>query len=428
MTQIESARKGILTPEMKTIAAEEKVSPETLLENIALGKAVILKNTGHSVKPVGVGAGLRTKINANIGTSPEKMDLNEELNKLAVSEKYGADTVMDLSLGAILNEVRNKILEKAAVPIGTVPIYQAGFELSRKKKKIQELTIEDFLSVLESQGKEGVDFVTIHSGVTLKAWDYIKKRSRILDVVSRGGSMLCLWMEHNHEENPLYSHFDKILEICRRFDMTVSLGDGMRPGATADASDSAQIEELITLGQLARRAREAGVQVMIEGPGHVPLDQVVSNMQMEKALCDGAPFYILGPLVTDIASGYDHIAGAIGGALAASAGADFLCYVTPAEHLSLPTADDVKQGVIASRIAAHAADMVKYGAKYRNIDNEMSQARKKLDWETMCRLSVDPENARRKRAESGAGAKEFCTMCGEFCSVKALNEIEKCFK
>ncbi len=427
MTQIESAKKGIFTPEMKVISEEENFNRDLLIEKIAAGQIVILKNSIHDIKPVGVGSGLRTKVNANIGSSPEKMELDFELAKLAVSEKYGADTVMDLSLGVIINEVRKKVIEKSSIPVGTVPIYQAGFEISMKKKKIQELTIDDFCAVLESQGEEGVDFVTIHSGVTLKSWDYIKQKSRLLDVVSRGGSMLCVWMEHNGKENPLYTHFDKILEIAYRYDMTISLGDGMRPGATSDASDSAQMEELITLGNLARRAHEANVQVIIEGPGHVALDQVVSNILLQKSLCSGAPFYILGPLVTDIASGYDHISGAIGGALAASAGADFLCYVTPAEHLSLPDLDDVKQGVIASRIAAHAADMVKYGNKFKKIDNEMSLARKKLDWETMYRLSIDPENARKRREMSGAVSKDYCTMCGEFCSVRALNRIENLF-
>ncbi|MGA2140890.1 MAG: phosphomethylpyrimidine synthase ThiC [Brevinematales bacterium] len=428
MTQIESAKKGIYTPEMKYISEAEDINKDLIIERMAAGHIVILKNSGHDINPVGIGSGLRTKVNANIGSSPELMKVDQELAKLAVCEKYGADTVMDLSLGVILNDVRKKVLSKSTIPVGTVPIYQAGFEISRGKKKIQELTIDNFCSVLESQGKEGVDFVTIHSGVTLKSWEYIKQKTRILDVVSRGGSMLCVWMEYNKEENPLYTHYDRILEIANRYDMTLSLGDGMRPGATSDASDMAQIEELITLGALAARAREAGVQVIIEGPGHVALDQVVSNISLQKSLCSGAPFYILGPLVTDIASGYDHISGAIGGALAASAGADFLCYVTPAEHLCLPDLDDVKQGIIASRIAAHAADMVKYGNKFKKMDDEMSRARKNLDWESMYRLSVDPENARMRRESSGAVSKDYCTMCGEFCSVRALNQIEEMMK
>lgn len=424
MTQIEAAKKGIITPEMKFVAEKEVVDVHELRENIASGKVVILKNLLHSIKPVGIGKGLTTKVNANIGTSPERMELAEELEKLAVAEKYGSDTVMDLSLGSILNAVRRKVMEKSSIPVGTVPMYQMGFNLSKAKRKVHEMTIEDYLTVLEEQGKEGVDFVTIHSGLTMKAWEYIKSKNRILDVVSRGGSMLCLWMENNKQENPLLTHFDRILDVCYKYDMTVSLGDGMRPGATADATDAAQIEELITLGRLAKRCRDANVQVMIEGPGHVPLDQVKMNIELEKSLCDGAPFYILGPLVTDIAAGYDHISGAIGGAIAASAGADYLCYVTPAEHLSLPNTDDVKQGVIASKIAAHAGDMVKYGAKARKIDNDMSLARKKLDWDTMIKLCVDPENAEKRRAESGINnEKTYCTMCGEFCSVRSLNEL-----
>jgi len=428
MTQIEYAKKGIVTPEIKEISQKEDISESELLGLVAEGKVVILKNKLHNIKPVGIGKNLRTKINANIGSSPEHMNLKEEIEKLEVAERAGADTVMDLSIGAILNEVRKNVLKKASIPVGTVPIYQVGFEISRAKRKINEMTLEDFLKVLRQQGEEGVDFVTIHAGVTRKAWEYVKSGKRILDVVSRGGSMLCVWMEYNKRENFLYTGFDRILEVAYEFDMVISLGDGMRPGATADASDRAQIEELITLGELAKKANDANVQVIIEGPGHVSLDQIsanTANIEMEKRLCNGAPFYILGPLVTDIAAGYDHIAGAIGGALAASYGADFLCYVTPAEHLSLPTVEDVHQGVVASKIAAHAADMVKYGQKYRKIDDDMSRARKKLDWESMYSLSLDPENARRKREKSGIKKSNFCTMCGEFCSVKTLNEIGK---
>lgn len=424
MTQIEAAKKEIITPEMRFVAEKEQISTKQILEDVASGKTVILKNTFHDIQPLAVGKGLRTKVNSNIGTSPEHLDIEEEIRKLKVSEKYGADTVMDLSLGSLINKIRQKILSESSIPVGTVPIYQVGFEISRAKRHMEDMKIQDFLQVLEQQGKEGVDFITIHAGLTSRAWHHIKEGTRILDVVSRGGSMLCVWMEHNQQENLLYTHFDKILEIAYKYDMTLSLGDGMRPGATADASDRAQIEELLTLGELGKRAREANVQVMIEGPGHVPLDQVQSNIQMEKQLCDGAPFYILGPLVTDIAPGYDHIAGAIGGALAASVGADFLCYLTPAEHLRLPDENDVKEGIIASRIAAHAADMVKYGAKVRQRDNEMSKARKNLDWDTMFKLALDPETAKLKRSESGISDKDYCSMCGEFCSVKALNEIQ----
>lgn len=423
MTQLESARKGVVTPEMRHIAGVEGVSLEELLANVAAGRVTILKNNRHDVKPVGVGQGLSTKVNANIGTSPERMNVREELEKLAACEKSGADTVMDLSLGAILNDVRKAIVKESSIPIGTVPIYQMGFELAQSKRTMGDMTIDDYLKVLVEQAKEGIDFFTVHAGVTQKAWEYVKTGGRVLDVVSRGGSMLCVWMETHGEENPLYAHYDRILEIAREYDVTLSLGDGMRPGATADAGDRAQIEELVTLGDLARRAREAGVQVMIEGPGHVALDQVESNIRIEKELCDGAPFYILGPLVTDIAAGYDHIAGAIGGALAASVGADFLCYLTPAEHLGLPTVDDVREGVIASRIAAHAADMVKLGRKVRERDDRMSEARKRLDWDEMIRLALDPDKARRVRDEAGAAGKDYCSMCGEFCSVKALNDL-----
>ncbi|URA10926.1 phosphomethylpyrimidine synthase ThiC [Thermospira aquatica] len=422
MTQLEYAKKNLITPEMVEIARVEELSPEEIKELVAKGEVVILKNTKRDTIPTAVGTKMRTKINANIGSSPEKMDLKWELDKLAVCEKYGADTVMDLSLGGILNEVRKKILASTRLPVGTVPIYQVGFELARNAKHLEEMTIDHFLSVLRQQGEEGVDFVTIHAGITQKTWQYIKEKKRILDVVSRGGSMLCAWMEKNQRENLLYEHFDAILEVAKEYDMTISLGDGMRPGATADASDRAQIEELITLGELASRAREAGVQVMIEGPGHVPLDQVVSNIQMQKSLCNRAPFYILGPLVTDIAAGYDHIAAAIGGAVAGAAGADFLCYVTPAEHLSLPDLDDVKQGIIASRIAAHTADMVKNPARFRKIDDEMSRARKALDWEKMFSLCLDPELAKQRRSISGV-KDIYCSMCGEFCSVKTLQEL-----
>lgn len=426
MTQIEAAKKGLLTEEMQDVAAFEELDAEELMEYVAKGHAVILKNRVHDIRALGVGKELRTKVNANIGTSPERMDVEHELKKLEVCEKYGADTVMDLSLGAVLNTVRQKILEKTILPVGTVPQYQVGFELSRAKRGLEDMKIEDFLKVLKQQAAEGVDFFTIHAGATLKAWEYVKSGNRILDVVSRGGSQLCVWMEKNGQENPLYTHFDEILDIAYEYDITLSLGDAMRPGATHDASDRAQIEELIVLGDLARRCRDANVQVMIEGPGHVALDEVVNNMEMQKRLCDGAPFYILGPLVTDIAAGYDHIAGAIGGALAASKGADFLCYLTPSEHLGLPNLEDVREGIVASRIAAHAADMVKYGARFRRRDDAMSIARKKLDWDAMLSICLDPEKAREiKEARGTTEEMDFCTMCGQFCSVKSLNEALK---
>ena len=425
MTQIESAKKGQLTPEMRFVAEKEEIAPDELMQSVAEGSVVILKNLTHDIKPVGVGKGLATKVNANIGSSPERMSLDEEIQKLKICEQYGADTVMDLSIGSILNQVRKKVMKESAIPVGTVPIYQVGFELSKAKKNIYEMTIDDFTKTLIEQAKQGVDFFTVHCGVTMRGWSIVKERNRILDVVSRGGSMLCIWMEYNQRENPLFEHFDRLLEIAYEYDVTLSLGDGMRPGATHDASDAAQFEELIILGQLARRCREANVQVMIEGPGHVPLDQVEMNIRMEKSLCDNAPFYILGPLVTDIAAGYDHIAGAIGGALAASVGADFLCYLTPSEHLGLPTPEDVREGVIASRIAAHSADMVKYGQKFRKIDDAMSLARKNLDWEKMFSLCIAPDIARKIKESNKSSDKEFCSMCGEFCSVKNLNSLLK---
>ena len=424
MTQIEAARNGVVTDELKYVASEENINIDELKEKVAQGTVVILKNIRHQINAIGVGKGLRTKVNANIGTSPDHMILEDELVKLEVAEKYGADTVMDLSLGTILNKVRQEIIKKTRLPIGTVPLYQVGFNLSRDKRHVEDMEIDDYLKVIEQQGEEGVDFITVHAGLTKRAWEYIKTGNRIMDIVSRGGSMLAIWMEKNNAENPLYTYFDRILKIAYKYDMTLSLGDGMRPGATADAGDRAQIEELIVLGELARRAREANVQVMIEGPGHVALDQVETQIKIQKTLCDGAPFYILGPLVTDIAAGYDHIAGAIGGALAAAAGADFLCYLTPAEHLSLPDPDDVREGVIASKIAAHAADMVKYGDRARKRDNQMSRARKALDWENMYDLALDEDKAREKRQKSGISDKSYCSMCGEFCAVKNLNEIK----
>jgi len=424
MTQIEAARKGLTTHELEYVARKENIEADTLREEVAAGRAVILKNTEHDINPIGVGKGLSTKVNANIGTSPDHMILKDELLKLEVAEKYGADTVMDLSLGTILNKVRLEIIKNSSIPVGTVPIYQVGFNLSNQQRHIEDMRIEDYLEVIEQQGAEGVDFITVHAGFTKRAWEYVKTGCRVMDVVSRGGSMLAIWMEKNDAENSLYTHFDEILKIAYKYDMTLSLGDGMRPGATADAGDRAQIEELIVLGDLARRAREANVQVMIEGPGHVALDQVETQIKIEKSLCDGAPFYILGPLVTDIAPGYDHIAGAIGGAWAAAAGADFLCYLTPAEHLSLPDPADVREGVIASKIAAHAADMVKYGRKARKRDDQMSRARKALDWEEMYTLALDEDRAREKRQKSGISDKSYCSMCGEFCAVKNLNEMK----
>ncbi|MEO0180503.1 MAG: phosphomethylpyrimidine synthase ThiC [candidate division WOR-3 bacterium] len=423
MTQRQKALSGEITAEMRQVASDEGLSPERVRDLVRAGRVVILKNALHDVKPVGVGEGLRTKVNANIGSSPYHMIIEEEIEKLRVSVEAGADTVMDLSLGQFLNRIRREIIKRSPIPVGTVPIYQVGFELSRKQKRVEDMTLSDFLRVMEKQAKEGVDFMTVHAGTTRRAWELMKQGGRVLNVVSRGGSMLVAWMEANGRENPLYEGFDEILDVAEEYDITLSLGDGMRPGAIADAGDRPQIEELITLAELAARCLERGVQVMIEGPGHVPLTQIETNIRIQKSLTRGLPFYILGPLPTDIAPGYDHIAAAIGGAIAGAAGADFLCYLTPAEHLRLPTPQDVREGVIITRIAAHIADLAKGIPGAWEHDRAMSEARANLDWETMFRLAIDPTKAKKYRAESEASEKDFCTMCGEFCAVKALKRI-----
>jgi len=413
MTQLEIARKGKISPEMRAAAKGEPVNAAQLRKTIAAGKAVLPANAKHkSLRPIAIGAGLRTKINANIGTSPVKASLREELQKLAVSVKYGADTVMDLSIGGDINRVRRAILKKASVPIGTVPVYQAF-----AGKQLGDVTEDDLFGAIEKHCSDGVDFITVHAGVTRGALPLARKR--LTGVVSRGGSLLLRWIACNGKENPLFKDFDYVLEIAKRNDVTLSLGDGLRPGCLKDATDAAQLQELRLLAKLAYRAKTAGVQVMIEGPGHVPLDQIEKNVRLQKKLCNGAPFYVLGPLVTDIAPGYDHITSAIGGALAAYYGADFLCYVTPSEHLGLPSIQDVKEGVIASRIAAHAADIAKGIKGARAWDDKMSFYRKKLDWKKMFGLAIDREKAVEYRRRTHYGGKE-CTMCGELCAMKEL--------
>jgi len=423
MTQRQKALAGKATPEIKQVARDEGLAPGQVIDLVKAGRVVILKNALHDVKPIGVGEGLRIKVNANIGSSPYHMVVREEIEKLRIAVEAGADTVMDLSLGQFLNRIRKEIVKRSLAPVGTVPIYQVGFELSRKQKHVEDMTLSDFLRVMEKQAKEGVDFMTIHAGTTRRAWELMKAGGRVLNVVSRGGSMLVAWMEAHGKENPLYEGFDEILDIAEEYDVTLSLGDGMRPGAIADAGDRPQIEELITLAELGARCLERGVQVMIEGPGHVPLAQIETNIRIQKSLTGGLPFYILGPLPTDIAPGYDHIAGAIGGAIAGAAGADFLCYLTPAEHLRLPTPDDVREGVIVTRIAAHVADLARGRRGAWERDRAMSKARARLNWDTMFRLAIDPEKARKYREESEASGEDFCTMCGEFCAVKALKRI-----
>ena len=419
MTQLEKARKGLITKEMKIAAREEGVTPEYIRRGIAKGTIVITRNVKHTtIKPLAIGKGLRTKINANIGTSKDHMDLNLELKKLQVAVDAGADAIMDLSTSGNLAAIRKKIMKKSTVSIGTVPIYQAAVKIIEKGKAISEMTAEDIFDVIEENGKDGVDFITVHCGVTLLSVAALKKQKRILGIVSRGGAMLANWMNCNKKENPLYEEYDRLLEIAHRYDMVLSLGDGLRPGAIDDATDQAQLQELIILGQLATRARAAGVQVMVEGPGHVPLTEIEANIALQKEICQGAPFYVLGPLPTDIAPGYDHITSAIGGAIAGTAGADFLCYVTPAEHLRLPTLADVRDGVIATRIAAHIADIAKGVNKAREKDRKMSQCRKNFDWQGQVNLSIDPEKTVSLLEKSKSAKDEGCTMCGELCAIK----------
>jgi phosphomethylpyrimidine synthase len=423
MTQIEIAKKGTVTPILETVAREEKIAVDDLLALIADGQVVVPFNARHPrLRSMGVGRRLRTKVNVNLGTSKDFQNVDEELRKVDVSLEYGADTIMDLSTGGDLKKIRARILERAPIPLGTVPIYQAAIQAIDRRGSIVAMTDDDIFAIIEEQAREGVDFMTVHCGLTLRAIERLRSQGRVADIVSRGGAFHLAWSLHNGKENPLFEHFDRLLDLARTYDFTLSLGDGLRPGSILDATDRPQIEELLTLGELVQRARAAEVQVMVEGPGHVPLDQVEMNVKLQKRLCHGAPFYVLGPLVTDIGAGYDHIVGAIGGAVAAAAGADFLCYVTPAEHLGLPSADDVREGLIASQIAGHAADIVKGfpGALERNL--KMSQARKRLDWDGQRALALDPrkfETVRRDR-RSGSTA---CSMCGDYCAMRLVSEF-----
>lgn len=419
MTQLEKARKGEVTEEMQLAAMAEGVTAEYIRQGIAEGTIVICRNVNHKcIQPLAVGRGLRTKVNANIGTSRDNNDLALELEKLRVAETAGADAVMDLSTGGDLAEIRKAVMEKATVAIGTVPIYQAAVKMLSTGKAIADMTADDLFEVIEENGRDGVDFITVHCGVNRASVAAVEEQGRILGIVSRGGSMTANWMHCNHAENPLYEQYDRLLDISRRYDMVLSLGDGLRPGAIDDATDRGQLTELIILGQLAARAREAGVQVMIEGPGHVPITDIEANIKLQKKVCQGAPFYILGPLPTDIAPGYDHITSAIGGAIAGAAGADFLCYVTPAEHLRLPTLADVRDGVMAARIAGHIADIAKGLPGARERDRKMSQCRKTFDWQGQVDLSIDPEKTVALLEKSKSANDEGCTMCGEFCAIK----------
>ncbi|MDK2856507.1 MAG: phosphomethylpyrimidine synthase [Bacillota bacterium] len=425
MTQREAALAGRITPEMERAAAREGVTPEFLRAGLAEGSICLPANPAHTgLDPLAIGRGLRTKVNANIGTSQDFPETEKVIAKLKVAVEAGADAVMDLSTGraADIDRTRRAVLRAAKVPVGTVPIYQAAVEAQEKYGAIVAMTAEDIFRVIERQAQDGVDFMTVHCGVTLESIERLRREGRVVDIVSRGGAFLTGWMLHHGKENPLYEEYDRLLEIARAHDVTLSLGDGLRPGCLADATDRAQIQELIILGELVERAWKAGVQVMVEGPGHVPFSQIRANMELQKRLCHGAPFYVLGPLVTDVAPGYDHITAAIGGTLAAVAGADFLCYVTPAEHLGLPTDEDVREGVIAARIAAHAADLAKGLPGAWEWDLKMARARKALDWDAQIALAIDPEKARRYREGRNPAGKTECTMCGKYCAMRLVGE------
>ena len=418
------ARRDIATNEMKKVARDEGKSIEQIVKALASGRIIIPRNVKREgIEVKGIGEGLRTKINANVGTSPDYANVDEEVEKAKIAVKYGADTVMDLSVGGDIDEVRRRIIRAVIVPIGTVPIYQAGIEAAGRGSVV-DMSSDDIFDAIRKHAEDGVDFVTVHCGVTKAAVDALRRSGRLMDVVSRGGSFLAAWIIHNEKENPLYSEFDYLLELAREFDLTLSLGDGMRPGCLADASDRAQFQELLTLGELVERAWAKDVQVMVEGPGHLPLDHVEANVKLEKTICKGAPFYVLGPIVTDIAPGYDHIVGAIGGALAAWSGADFLCYVTGSEHVCLPTIEDVKEGVIAAKIAAHVADVVK-GIDVER-DAAMARARRELDWAKQFELAIDPEKARElRRKRPPLLDPNVCAMCGKFCAIKMVDDYLK---
>lgn len=415
MTQIQAAKSGEITKEIKIVAGDERLEVARLRNGLTEGKVIIPANRKHkNLKPIGIGSGLRVKINANIGTSPLKSDMKTELEKLKAALEAGADAVMDLSTTPDIDEIRKEILKKCDVPLGTVPIYQALVEA----KKVEDLDIKSYLRVFEKQARDGVDFATVHAGVTKKALPLVKKR--VMRCVSRGGSFLLNWMKRRNRENFLYENFDEILEIAKEYDVALSLGDGLRPGCLADATDKAQIQELKILGKLAERARAYGVQVMIEGPGHIPLNEIELNVRLEKEHCQGAPFYVLGPLPTDIATGYDHIAAAVGGALAGWKGADFLCYLTPKEHIGLPDVNDVREGVVVAKIAAHIADVARGNKKALARDNKMARARAKVDWEEMSKCAIDPKKFRELRKKEYQKNPElrkakFCSMCGPFC-------------
>lgn len=420
MTQIEKARKGIITEEMRYVADKEGLDPSDLMELVAKGLVVIPANPNHSIERfTGIGQGLSVKVNVNLGTSYDYVNLDEEIQKLQVAHEYGADTVMDLSTGGDLESIMKTLITNSKVPLGTVPIYEAEFMAAKKKGSFLKMSADDLFEVIEEHGKRGVDFITVHCGVTLDSLRRYTNSSRTTGIVSRGGGLIAAWMIYNEQENPLYKYFDRLLEIAREYDMTLSLGDGLRPGSISDSTDRLQIQELIILGELVEKARNAGVQVMVEGPGHIPLNEIMTNVQLQKKLCKGAPFYILGMLPCDTAAGFDHIAGAIGGAISGMYGADMLCYITPAEHLGLPTVEQVKDGLIAFKIAAHIADIARGNKKALERNLLMSEARYKLDWERQFELALFPKEAKAIHDSRRSGTKA-CSMCGPFCPMNLV--------
>ncbi len=425
-TQMKDAKAGKITEEMRIVARDEDQSPKSIRQRIAEGTVIITRNTQReNVHPIGIGKGLSTKINANIGTSPDLCNFELEIEKAKIAVKYGADTIMDLSTGGDLDEIRRKILKTVNVPIGTVPIYQTAIEVAKKKGSIMHMTEDDIFNSIEKHAKDGVDFMTVHCGVTQQIVKRLAKHPRLMGIVSRGGTFLAAWILHHKKENPLYANYDYLLEIAAEYDFSLSLGDGLRPGCIFDSTDWPQVQELLTIGELVERARAANVQAMVEGPGHLPLNDIKANVQLEKSTCKDAPFYVLGPIVTEIAPGYDHIVGAIGGAIAGLAGADFLCYLTPSEHLGLPNLEDVKEGVIATKIAAHAVDIVKLGSKAANRDLAMAKARANLNWKKQIENALDPEKATKIRNRVKLKSPETCSMCSEYCAIKILKEALK---
>lgn len=420
-TQMEAAKQGIITPEIAAVAKKEGMAEEQLVKLVASGTVAIPANIRHTaLSPEGIGSGLRTKINVNLGISGDCKDYSVEMQKVDLAIRFGAEAIMDLSNYGKTNTFRRELIQRSPAMIGTVPMYDA---IGYLEKELHNITADDFLQVVRAHAEEGVDFMTIHAGINRRAVEAFRREGRKMNIVSRGGSLLFAWMEMTGNENPFYEHYDKLLDILRAYDVTISLGDALRPGCIADSTDAAQVGELVELGHLTKRAWAKDVQVIVEGPGHMAMDEIAGNMMLQKRMCHNAPFYVLGPLVTDIAPGYDHITSAIGGAIAAAAGADFLCYVTPAEHLRLPDLNDVKEGIIASRIAAHAADIAKRIPGARDRDNEMAEARRKLDWEAMFRIAIDGEKARAYFESAPPAEPDTCTMCGKMCAVRTTNRI-----